>query len=89
MESIIFTLTWVTGNEGSTTMNVTEKVWREYHSKLLTFIAKRVDDRATADDILQDVFVNIHSPIDSLNEKTKSVAGDFRLGQLFRQLTVS
>ncbi len=56
----------MTGNEGSFAMNLSEKVWREYHSKLLTFIRKRVDDRPTADDILQDVFVKIHSQIDSL-----------------------
>lgn len=52
-------------------MNVTEKVWREYHSKLLAFVEKRVDDCSAADDILQDVFVKIHSQMDSLNEETK------------------
>jgi len=52
-------------------MNVTEKVWREYHSKLLAFVTKRIDDHFAADDIIQDVFVKIHSQMDSLNEQTK------------------
>lgn len=52
-------------------MNATEKVWREYHSKLLAFVVRRVDDRSLADDILQDIFVKIHSQMDSLNEQTK------------------
>jgi len=52
-------------------MSVSEKIWREYHSKLLAFVTRRVDDRSAADDILQDVFVKIHRQMDSLNEETK------------------
>lgn len=52
-------------------MNVIEKVWMEYHSRLLAFITKRVDDRSIAEDILQDVFVKIHSQMGSLKEETK------------------
>jgi len=55
----------------NTDMNVTETVWREYHSKLHAFIAKRVDDRSVAEDIFQDVFVKIHSQMDSLKEEEK------------------
>lgn len=55
----------------NTDINVTEKVWKEYHSKLLAFVAKRIDDRTTAEDILQDVFVKIHSQINSLQEEEK------------------
>ncbi len=52
-------------------MNITEKIWTEYHTKLLSFIRKRVNDDAVADDILQDIFVKIHSRIDALEEETK------------------
>lgn len=55
----------------NTNINITEKVWKEYHSKLLAFIAKRVDDRSAAEDILQNVFVKIHSCMDSLQEDEK------------------
>jgi len=57
--------------ELGTHMSVSEKLWREYHSKLLAFIKRRVDDHSAADDILQDVFLKIHRQIDSLNEETK------------------
>lgn len=52
-------------------MNVTETVWKQYHSKLLAFIVKRVDDHHVAEDILQDVFVKIHTQLDSLKDGTK------------------
>jgi len=55
----------------NTTTNITEKVWKEYHSKLLAFIAKRVGDSSAAEDILQDVFERIHSRMDSLKEAEK------------------
>jgi RNA polymerase sigma-70 factor (ECF subfamily) len=55
----------------NTNINITEKVWKEYHSKLLAFIAKRVDDRSAAEDILQNVFVKIHSRMESLQDEEK------------------
>lgn len=54
-----------------TNINITEKVWKEYHSKLLAFITRRVDDRSAAEDILQDVFEKIHSRMDSLQEEER------------------
>jgi RNA polymerase sigma-70 factor (ECF subfamily) len=54
-----------------TNINITEKVWKEYHSKLLAFITRRVDDRSAAEDILQDVFEKIHSRMDSLREEER------------------
>jgi len=55
----------------NTDINITERVWKEYHSKLLAFIAKRVDDHSVAEDILQNVFEKIHSRMDSLHEAEK------------------
>ncbi|MCA1674377.1 MAG: sigma-70 family RNA polymerase sigma factor [Actinobacteria bacterium] len=37
-----------------------EAIWRDLHAPLLGFIARRVPDRATAEDILQDVMLRIH-----------------------------
>ncbi len=51
-------------------MKVTENIWNEYHDRLFAFIKGRVSDDAT-EDILQDVFVKIHTRIDSLQESEK------------------
>ncbi len=48
----------------------TENIWLEYHEKLRNFISYRVSEEI-ADDILQEVFIKIHSKIDSLKEGVK------------------
>ena len=48
----------------------TEKIWHEYHKKLIAFIRGMVAEDVVSD-ILQDVFVKIHTRIDSLKESTK------------------
>lgn len=52
-------------------MHSTEEIWLRYHSQLLAFIRKRVSDMATAEDILQDIFVRIHSRINTLESTGK------------------
>jgi len=52
-------------------MSHTAQLWNDYHSKLHGFIESRVGDASTADDILQDVFVRIHSRIDTLRNVNK------------------
>jgi len=52
-------------------MNTSEEIWSEYHSNLLAFIRKRVNDKVAAEDILQDVFVRIHSRIETLENRSK------------------
>lgn len=49
----------------------TEKVWEEFNTELKRFILKRVPDEPSAEDILQDVFLKIHSHIDTLREEEK------------------
>ena len=51
-------------------MKATEDIWFEYHNKLSAFIRTRVPNDV-AEDILQDVFVKIHTQIDSLKQNTK------------------
>ncbi len=36
------------------------RVWEDFHASLLAFIARRVSDRDTAEDILQEVMLRIH-----------------------------
>jgi RNA polymerase sigma-70 factor (ECF subfamily) len=48
-----------------------EQVWQEYHPRLRAFIRRRVADEAAADDILQDVFLKMHSGLPSLKEAAR------------------
>lgn len=48
-----------------------ESIWNEYYDQLLLFILKRVPDKATAEDILQNVFLKMLTHIDSLKDSTK------------------
>ena len=52
-------------------MSISEKVWQEYHAKLRAFVRSRVSDDATSDDILQNVFLKMHSGLASLKDETK------------------
>lgn len=45
-----------------------ENIWRELSDNLRRFILKRTSDESIADDILQEVFVKIHSRIDTLKD---------------------
>ena len=49
----------------------TERVWEEFHMPLQQFIRRRVSDEATAEDILQDVFLRIHQHMDTLKDVRK------------------
>ncbi len=53
-------------------MNPTlEHIWQEFADKLGRFIRSRVSDPATADDILQDVFVKIQKQLGQLKDPAK------------------
>ena len=51
--------------------NPTEIIWNNCRKVLNQFIRNRVNDQSAADDILQDVFVKIHSNIGTLTHKEK------------------
>ena len=51
-------------------MNATEHIWYEYRIKLSAFIRSKVTEDSV-DDILQDVFMKIHTRINSLHDDTK------------------
>ena len=48
-----------------------ETIWKEYHDKLHRFIASRVADPSTVDDLLQEVFVKIHQRIETLEDDAR------------------
>lgn len=53
-------------------MNATlEHIWQEFAEKLRQFIRTRVNDPATAEDILQDVFVKIQARLGQLKDPAK------------------
>jgi RNA polymerase sigma-70 factor (ECF subfamily) len=49
----------------------TERVWETFHVPLQQFIRRRVSDEAAAEDLLQDVFLDIHQHIDTLRDVKK------------------
>jgi RNA polymerase sigma-70 factor, ECF subfamily len=49
----------------------TERVWEEFHTPLQQFIRRRISDEATAEDVLQDVFLKIHQHMDTLKDVRK------------------
>jgi RNA polymerase sigma-70 factor (ECF subfamily) len=49
----------------------TETVWEEFNTGLKRFILKHVQDEPNAEDILQDIFLKIHTHIGSLRESDR------------------
>jgi RNA polymerase sigma-70 factor, ECF subfamily len=48
-----------------------ENIWQEFSEQLRRFIRSRVSDDATADDILQDVFLKIQKRLGQLDDSSK------------------
>lgn len=57
----------------------TEEIWEKFSQKLYSFIYSRVNSKVEAEDILQDVFLKIHTKLDSLNSKEKLPAWIYRI----------
>lgn len=53
--------------------------WLELEDYLKGFILKQVKDSPIADDILQDVFIKVHSKIDTLKDDTKLSSWIFQI----------
>jgi RNA polymerase sigma-70 factor (ECF subfamily) len=62
-------------------MTSSEQIWRDYHNGLLSFIRRRVGDGHTAEDLLQDVFVKIHSRLDTLSDEERIRSWVYRIAQ--------
>lgn len=61
-------------------MTSTEVIWQEYHARIRGFIASRIDDLSVVDDLLQEVFIKIHTRLDQLMDNE-------RLGSWLFQIT--
>lgn len=51
--------------------NSLETVWEQFHTRLQKFIHSRVEDEATAEDILQEVFLRIHTHMETLSDSNR------------------
>lgn len=49
----------------------TEQAWQTFHEPLRHFIHKRVADRQSAEDLLQEIFLKIHMHIGTLRDEEK------------------
>ncbi|MDL1894923.1 RNA polymerase sigma factor SigZ [Anaerolineae bacterium CFX7] len=61
--------------------NRIETIWNELAANLRRFILKRVRDEQTADDILQNVFIKIHTHLDSLQDDRKLAAWVYQIAR--------
>jgi RNA polymerase sigma-70 factor (ECF subfamily) len=49
----------------------TQQIWAEFGDRLRVFVARRVRDEIDAEDIVQDVFLRIHTRLDTLGDEGK------------------
>jgi RNA polymerase sigma-70 factor (ECF subfamily) len=57
----------------------TTQIWDGFHRRLRAFILGRVPDPADADDILQDVFVKLHTRLDTLRDEDRLTSWIYRV----------
>lgn len=61
-------------------MNISEvSVWNNTQDKLKNFVFKHTKDKATTDDIVQDVFLKVHDKVGQLKESDKLVPWIFQI----------
>jgi RNA polymerase sigma-70 factor, ECF subfamily len=49
----------------------TEHIWEAFHAPVLQFIRRRVSNEATAEDLLQEVFLRVHQQVETLKDARK------------------
>lgn len=59
----------------------TSVIWQEFSEKIKAFIAKRVSNQSVVNDILQDVFIKIHTKINTLKDNTKLHAWVYQIAR--------
>ena len=60
-------------------MDSVDQIWRTFHNRLYGFILKRVGETSVADDILQEVFLKVHSRSETFKEGTNLQAWLFQI----------
>jgi len=58
-----------------------EPIWREYHARLTGFVARRVRDPGTAQDIVQDVFLKTQEKLGDLRSRERLGGWLFRIAR--------
>ena len=56
-------------------------IWERLHQELFNFVLKKVRDRPTAEDIVQDVFIKVHTHVSQLKEGDKIIAWIYRIAR--------
>ena len=59
--------------------NTTSSMWEQLHEGLRAFIAKRTNNAAETDDLLQEVFLRVHDHIDRLKDPDRMVSWVFQI----------
>jgi RNA polymerase sigma-70 factor (ECF subfamily) len=59
----------------------TQEIWAEFGDRLRAFVARRVDDETDAEDIVQDVFLRIHTRLDTLGDESKLTAWVYQIAR--------
>ncbi|MFN0120696.1 MAG: RNA polymerase sigma factor SigZ [Blastocatellia bacterium] len=62
-------------------MITTEQIWHEYRGALLGFIRREVGETATAEDILQDVFLKVHTGLPELADEQQLKSWLYRVAR--------
>ncbi|MGE5795256.1 MAG: sigma-70 family RNA polymerase sigma factor [Ignavibacteria bacterium] len=62
-------------------MPKTEEIWDNFCCQIKAFIHKRVSNSSFVEDIFQDVFLKIHSKIDTLKDETKIRSWVYQIAQ--------
>ena len=52
--------------------NQVEIIWDKCHFRLKQYIQRKISDPALAEDLVQDIFVKIHSKINTVKDETKN-----------------
>jgi len=59
----------------------TPDIWNDFSDKLRGYIGRRVNEPDDADDILQDVFLKIHSKLDTLDDDARVAPWVYRIAR--------
>jgi RNA polymerase sigma-70 factor, ECF subfamily len=68
-------------NPSSPNQQSVEQIWKQFNTKLKSFILSKVKDNAVADDLLQEVFIKIHRLIGQLNDENKLQAWVYQVAR--------
>ena len=60
-------------------MNTSEEVWQEYHVRLRGFVERKIRNDTATDDILQNIFLKMHTGLASLKDETRLKSWLYRI----------